>query len=58
MATTKKKTPAKTVRFDIKFKDPDLPEPLRKFGDCGEYFGAEIEVDAYTGCGTIRFIKQ
>lgn len=54
MAATKRKKPKLTL-LRIVFKDPDLPEEMRPFGEFGEYFSAKVKVDPKTGRGTIKF---
>ena len=51
-----KKTP-KPVRCEIVWKDTDCDDRLRKWGEFGEYFTAQIEVNPRTGKGTIKLIK-
>lgn len=53
-----KKDPPVLVRHRIRWKDPDAPRELRKFGACGEYFIAEIEIGPKSGVGVIRLKKE
>lgn len=47
-----------TVKFNLTGKDPDLPEAMRKWLECGEYYSAECVVDTETGKGMITFRKN
>lgn len=60
MAAAKKKAAKKkpSTKFTIQFKDPDLPAAMRKFGECGEYFSATVDVNTTTGAGVIKFAKM
>ena len=58
MSTATKQKPAAVVKTRIEWKNPDAPRKLSKWGEFGEYFKAEIEVNPTTGKGTIKFIKN
>ena len=61
MAKAKKRASSKTTmaltKFTIQFKDPDLPESMRKFGEFGEFYSAIAIVNTTTGAGTLKFAK-
>lgn len=45
------------VKAVIKWKDPDFPSKLTKWGVFHEYFTADISINHKTGSGTIQLRK-
>ena len=41
----------------ITWKNPDFNSRLRKWGECQEYFTADVAIDPKTGKGTIQLRK-
>ena len=55
---TEKTPKPKTLKATIRWKNPDMPKGFSKWGEFGEYYDAEIEVNQRTGKGTIKILKR
>jgi len=44
----------KLIKETISWKNPDCSRELAEWGEYGEYFVADVEIDPITGEGTIK----